>query len=126
MIGTYPVRPAALQEIRTVIRRRGVEATLGPERSDELALAVSEACANSIRHSTSQEIRLEWWKSGNCVVVEVEDDGVFKERLPVPELEDTSGRGIHLMTAFVDEIAIREGTPRSPGTTVRLVICKRR
>lgn len=63
---------------------------------------------------------------GNCVVVEVEDDGVFKERLPVPELEDTSGRGIHLMTAFVDEIAIREGTPRSPGTTVRLVMCKRR
>jgi anti-sigma regulatory factor (Ser/Thr protein kinase) len=126
VIGSYPARPAALQDIRTLIRRRGVEATLGPERAGELALAVSEACANSIRHSASREIRLEWRQSGNCVVVEVEDDGVFKERLPVPELEAASGRGILLMTAFVDEIAIREGTTQSPGTTVRLVKCKRR
>jgi serine/threonine-protein kinase RsbW len=126
VIGTYPARPTALQEIRTLIRRRGVDATLGPVRADELALAVSEACANSIRHSSSQEIRLEWRQSGNCVVVEVEDDGVFRDRLPVPELEATSGRGILLMTAFVDEIAIREGTTQSPGTTVRLVKCKNR
>lgn len=126
MIGTYPARPASLQDIRTVIRRRGVDATLGPVRADELALAVSEACANSIRHSSSREIRLEWRQSGNCVMVEVEDDGVFKDRLPVPELEAASGRGILLMTAFVDEIAIREGTTQSPGTTVRLVKCKRR
>lgn len=126
MIGTYPARPASLQDIRTVIRRRGVDATLGPVRADELALAVSEACANSIRHSSSREIRLEWRQSGNCVTVEVEDDGVFKDRLPVPELEAASGRGILLMTAFVDEIAIREGTTQSPGTTVRLVKCKRR
>jgi anti-sigma regulatory factor (Ser/Thr protein kinase) len=51
---------------------------------------------------------------------------VFRDRLPVPELEATSGRGILLMTAFVDEIAIREGTAQSPGTTVRLVKCKNR
>jgi serine/threonine-protein kinase RsbW len=109
-----------------LIRRRGVDATLGRERTEELALAVSEACANSIRHSSSREIRVEWRQSGNCVVVEIEDDGVFKDRLPVPELEDAGGRGILLITAFVDELAIREGTRESPGTTVRLVKCKRR
>jgi hypothetical protein len=47
----------------------------------------------------------------------------FKDRLPIPELE-YGGRGILLMAAFVDEVAIREGTRNSPGTRVRLVKCK--
>jgi anti-sigma regulatory factor (Ser/Thr protein kinase) len=123
VIRRFPAHPAALGEIRRFVRREAREATLGMERAEELTLAVSEACANSIRHAGTHEIRLDCRREGQCVVVDIEDQGVFKDRFPVPEF-DHGGRGILLMTAFVDELAIREGTRDSPGTRVRLVKCK--
>jgi anti-sigma regulatory factor (Ser/Thr protein kinase) len=123
VIRRFPAHPSALGEIRRFVRAEA-ESTLGEARTEELALAVSEACANVIRHTDGNEIRLMWRLDGECVVMEIEDQGVFRNRMPVPELEP-GGRGILLMTAFVDELAIREGTPGRPGTTVRLVKCKR-
>lgn len=122
---TFPAHPSSLGEIRRLVRAEAGEATLGHDRGEELALAVSEACANIIRHTDTREIRVGWQREGDCLVVEVEDQGVFLDRLPVPELE-AGGRGILLMTAFVDEIAISEGTTDRPGTVVRLVKCRRR
>jgi serine/threonine-protein kinase RsbW len=122
---TFPAHPSSLGEIRRLVRAEASEATLGEERGEELALAVSEACANIIRHTDTREIRVDWQRAGECLVVEVEDQGVFRDQMPVPELEP-GGRGILLMTAFVDEIAISEGTRDRPGTRVRLVKCKRR
>jgi serine/threonine-protein kinase RsbW len=123
VIRRFPAHPAALGEIRRFVHREATDATLGMERAEELTLAVSEACANAIRHTGTQEIRLDCRREGQCVVVDIEDQGVFKDRFPLPEL-DNGGRGILLMTAFVDELAIREGTRDSPGTRVRLVKCK--
>jgi anti-sigma regulatory factor (Ser/Thr protein kinase) len=123
VIRRFPAKPDALGAIRRLVRAEAKEATLGRERAEELALAVSEAAANTIRHTESDEIRLTCEDDGPCVVVEVADDGVFKDRLPVPELEP-GGLGILLMAAFVDELAIREGSPARPGTVVRLVKCK--
>jgi anti-sigma regulatory factor (Ser/Thr protein kinase) len=124
VIRRFPAKPDALGAIRRFVRAKATEATLGLERAEELALAVSEAAANTIRHTESDEIRLTCRADGDSMVVEVVDNGVFKDRLPVPELEP-GGRGILLMTAFVDELAIREGTPARPGTVVRLVKHKR-
>lgn len=123
MIRRFAAHPAALGEIRRFVRREATQATLGTERAEELALAVSEACANAIRHTGTHEIRLACRRDGMCLIVDIEDEGVFNDRLPVPELE-YGGRGILLMAAFVDEVAIREGTRNSPGTRVRLVKCK--
>jgi serine/threonine-protein kinase RsbW len=124
VIRRFPAHPSALGEIRRLVRTEATEATLGLERAEELTLAVSEACANAIRHTDTREIRVGWQRDGDCVVIEVQDQGVFRDHLPVPELEP-GGRGILLMTAFVDELAISEGTPERPGTMVRLVKCKR-
>jgi serine/threonine-protein kinase RsbW len=124
VIRRFPAHPSALGEIRRFVRRQSAEAALGEDRAEELALAVSEACTNAIRHTTTHEIRVLWEREGDCVVIEIEDQGVFQNRMPVPELEP-GGRGILLMTAFVDEVAIREGTPDHPGTRVRLVKCRR-
>jgi anti-sigma regulatory factor (Ser/Thr protein kinase) len=119
----FPSEPSALSEIRRYIRSVGLKARLPWEAAEELTLAVSEAAANAIRHTETPSVRLAVTREGNCVVVEVADEGVFDARLPVPELEGPSGRGILLMTAFVDEVAINEGTTQAPGTTVRLVKC---
>jgi serine/threonine-protein kinase RsbW len=118
MIRRFPAHPSSLGEIRRFVRTTA-ESTLGEARTEELALAVSEACANAIRHTDTNEIQLGWRLDGDCVEIEVSDRGVFRNRFPVPELEP-GGRGILLMTAFVDEIAIQEGTPGRPGTLVRL------
>ena len=122
---SFPAEPAALRDIRRFVRDRALEARLAPDGVDELTLAVSEAATNAIRHTDTQRIRLVVIGEGDCVIVEVEDQGVFDNHLPVPELDGPSGRGILLMMAFVDEVSIREGTPQEPGTIVTLVKCKR-
>jgi anti-sigma regulatory factor (Ser/Thr protein kinase) len=120
----FPADPVSLRDIRTFVRDQALRATLGTELAEELTLAVSEAASNSIRHTQTTSVRLEARLEGECLVVEVEDEGTFDSRMPIPELEGPGGRGILLMTAFADEVAILEGTPQDPGTTVRLVKCK--
>jgi anti-sigma regulatory factor (Ser/Thr protein kinase) len=124
MIQSFPATPSALAAMRRFVLQAAMDSTLGRERAEELALAVSEACANSIRHTETVQLRLAVQQiDRRCVAVEIEDQGVFRRRLPVPEV-DPGGRGILMMTAFVDEIAIEEGTTAEPGTRVRLVKCK--
>ena len=120
----FAADPVSLRDIRTFVRDQALRATLGTESAEELTLAVSEAASNSIRHTQTTSVRLEARLEGECLVVEVEDEGTFDSRMPIPELEGPGGRGILLMTAFADEVAILEGTPQDPGTTVRLVKCK--
>lgn len=123
MIQTFPAAASALVEIRRFVIRAATDSFLGREQAEELALAVSEACSNAIRHTESEELRLAVHMDDGCVAVDVEDQGVFRRGLPVPEV-DPGGRGILMMTAFVDEIAIEEGTAAEPGTRIRLVKCK--
>lgn len=120
---SFRAHPAALYEIRQFVRTCASSSPMGEEDVNNLILAVSEACANSIVHTTSPDIRLSWTLNGQCVHIEVRDQGVFKRRVPMPEVEGRGGHGITLMMALVDEFSIREGSTRSPGTTVRLVKC---
>ena len=123
MIQSFPATPSALAAIRRFVRQAAMGSALGREQAEELALAVSEACTNSIRHTETVELRLAVHMDDGCVVVDIEDQGVFRQSLPVPEV-DPGGRGILMMAAFVDEVAIEEGTAAEPGTRVRLVKCK--
>ncbi len=86
----------------------------------DLVLAVSEASANAILHTNTATVEVTFRMADETVVVQIEDDGVFRRRIPIPEL-DGRGRGIPLMMALVDEVNIREGTPARPGTRVVLV-----
>jgi len=91
---------------------------------EDLTLAVSEACANSIIHTTSPDVRVTWTPIGECVEVQIRDRGVFKRRVFMPEIDGRASHGIPLMMALVDELTIREGTSARPGTLVRLVKCQ--
>jgi anti-sigma regulatory factor (Ser/Thr protein kinase) len=90
----------------------------------ELQLAVTEACANSIVHTQTDEIRVSITPVGSCLEITIEDDGVYRRKIPVPEADGQGHRGLHLMAAMVDEFSLQRGTEGHPGTVVRLVKCK--
>lgn len=121
---TFRAHPSALFEVRKFVRERGGESSLPPQMVDDLILAVSEACANSIIHTTSRDIRVTWLFTGECVEIEVRDHGIFKRQVRMVEVDGRGSHGIPLMMALVDELSIREGTPSKPGTVVRLVKCQ--
>jgi anti-sigma regulatory factor (Ser/Thr protein kinase) len=92
---------------------------------NDLQLAVTEACANAILHSGTEEIRVTIKPTGSCLEITVEDDGVYRRTVPFPELDGQGHRGLHLMAAMVDDFSLRRGTEEHQGTRVTLVKCKR-
>jgi hypothetical protein len=54
------------------------------------------------------------------VTVEVEDDGVFVDRMGVPELDGIGHRGLKIMAAMLDGVALDKGVAGERGTRVRL------
>jgi anti-sigma B factor antagonist len=116
---SFPADRKVLQEIRMFIRSRAGTDSFG-RWADNLALAVSEACANAILHSGTPEIMVTWKPLPDRVEVEVRDEGIFRRALPSDE-EGPSGRGILLMMSAMDQITITCGTDSRPGTVVRMV-----
>jgi anti-sigma regulatory factor (Ser/Thr protein kinase) len=118
---TFPAVPEALVEIRGYVRSLAGEARLPERVTEDLVLAVSEASANAVIHSGSATVRIRWLFGDDRVEVGVVDDGVFRSRVRIPSADRPGGFGIPLMAALSDEVSIVEGTPRRPGTSVRLV-----
>jgi anti-sigma regulatory factor (Ser/Thr protein kinase) len=123
VVRSFRAHPSSLYQVRQFIRQQAETGQLSHEMTDDLLLAVSEACVNAVLHSSSRTVRVAWRYSAGCAEVVVQDEGVFHRRLPMPELDGPSGRGILLMMAVMDEVTIHEGTARSPGTQVRLRKC---
>lgn len=85
----------------------------------DLLIAVSEACANAMRHSASTQLEVLWTPLIDGVAIEVRDEGVFNsEAFPA---SGAGGLGIKVMLGLMDELTICGGREDSPGTVVRLV-----
>ena len=121
LIRSFPAHPSRLSEIRNFVRKQSIQAGMSTDGADDLALAVSEACANSIVHAGGATITVDWRSQGERVEVEIRDEGIFRRRVPMPELDGQGGHGIPLMMALMDEVVVKEGTEQAPGTLVRLV-----
>jgi len=107
-----------LTELRHRVRRTACEAGLG-ERADDVALAVHEAAANSVRHGGGGG-DLRTWVDDGALVFEVSNPGRFDDVLAgriAPKPEDPSGRGMWLMNHVCDLVQVRN-TPA--GAVVRL------
>lgn len=120
----FPTHPAILPKIRTFLRHQAAEAGLGDDATDDVLLAVCEACTNSLQHTLSPHIRLSWRQRADRVEVDVEDEGIFHGRAVVLDAGGAAGgggMGIPLMVALTDEFLIRRGSEDRPGTLVRLV-----
>jgi anti-sigma regulatory factor (Ser/Thr protein kinase) len=120
VIRTFPAHRSVLREVREFIRRQAGEHSLG-DVTDSLVLAVNEACANALVHTNCTKIGVTWRATKDRVEIEVEDDGIFRRRIPIPEVDGRGNRGIPLMMALLDQVSISGGTHSRPGTTVRLV-----
>jgi anti-sigma regulatory factor (Ser/Thr protein kinase) len=121
---SFTAERSVLPDVRRFIADEARRHAFSPMVHD-LQLAVTEACANSILHGGAREIRVTVEPDGSCLEITVEDDGVYRRTLPVPEADGTGHRGLHLMAAMVDDFTLHRGTHRDPGTVVRLVKCKR-
>ena len=123
MVQAFRSHPSVLYHIRRFVRDCARTTELRPDIVSDLLVAVTEAAANSMLHTASRQIRVTWSELEGCVEVDIQDEGVFRREAPMPHL-DGGGHGIPLMMALVDEVTIREGTARKPGTVVRLVKCR--
>jgi anti-sigma regulatory factor (Ser/Thr protein kinase) len=119
----FTAESRVLAEVRRFVATEADRLTFSRFVSD-LQLAVTEACANAILHSGTDEIRVTITSRGSCLEITVEDDGIYRRTLPLPELDGQGHRGLHLMAAMVDDFSLRRGTEDRAGTTVRLVKCK--
>jgi serine/threonine-protein kinase RsbW len=116
----FPATPEALTEVRDFLRRQASAAGLPEAATDDLLLAVSEACTNAVLHSGGDEFDVEWRDGPRAVEVVVRDRGTFRRRVRVTEVEGPGGFGIPLIAALTDRVEISEGTASDPGTRVRM------
>jgi anti-sigma regulatory factor (Ser/Thr protein kinase) len=114
--------PESAPIARAIVRDAAVEHGLGDEATWDLTLATTEAVANAIMHGTACEngngkgilLRVMPCPDGLCV--EVCDCGRFDSELVAPAPDATSGRGIPIIAAVVDQLAI---VPEACQTRVR-------
>jgi serine phosphatase RsbU (regulator of sigma subunit)/anti-sigma regulatory factor (Ser/Thr protein kinase) len=110
--------PAAAEQLATVrhLIRRWVTAKGGTDDDcAAFAIAVTEACANSVEHAYGpgdETIDLRAKLNDGEAIVSVEDHGGWRE-----PRGGNRGRGIPVMEEFMDDVAIDR---RDEGTTVRL------
>ena len=111
-----PATPTQLATARHLIRR-WVEANDGSDDDcAALAIAVSEACANSIEHAyglRDETIELRASLMDGEATVTIRDHGQWRE-----SRGENRGRGIPIMREFMDEVSVE---PSPQGTTVNLI-----
>ena len=114
---------AGLADVRRRVFAAAGAAGVPAERSAELALAVTEAATNSVRHGGGSG-SLSLWEQDGSLVCEVHDAGVVDDplvgrRVPAPDAE--GGRGLWLAHQLGDLVQVRSGAGEdSGGTTVRV------
>jgi anti-sigma regulatory factor (Ser/Thr protein kinase) len=117
----FAAHPSSLSEAREFVRKLGSDSRVPEGITEELALAVTEACSNAVDHADTMLVIVSWRIEDRGVEIQVKDDGIFRQNISFPEFtEKGPGFGIPLMMAMVDEFGISRGTADSPGTVVRL------
>jgi serine/threonine-protein kinase RsbW len=112
--------PVTRQVLDCCLRTLGVEA----DTRADIALALTEACANVIRHAgPGEDYEVTARTADGRCVIEVHDTGNSAARArgnghrPEPTMLSDSGRGLKIMSAVVDDLTLTGN--RATGTTVR-------
>lgn len=120
-----PSRPECVALVRWAIGRLGAQAGLSVREREDLDLAVTEACANAIRHGSPQRERntvcITFLAGPDSVLIEVRDEGAgfdpASKRPPPPGEMRDGGYGLHIMRQVTDELEF----DWQGGTVVRLL-----
>jgi serine/threonine-protein kinase RsbW len=123
---TFPAHARYLVLARLSIAGIAPVARLSEDVLADLKLAVTEACANAVRHAYGEEeegaVRLLLTLDGSSLTIEVADDGGgIGASATVPRSESSlpeAGMGLSIIRAVVDELEIE--SPPGGGTVVRL------
>ncbi len=111
-----------LADIRRFVEEVAGQVTLDMERTFDLKVAVSEACANAVEHAGSQNVPLEVCARVRArrLTFVVTDTGPFRPPSAPRENPQNRGLGLPLMVALMDEVSFT----RAPGggTTVSLSV----
>lgn len=114
--------PSELARARCFSVAAARRAGLDPRRQYNLALATNEAVANAIEHGgPCRDGRIQIWAdhARSALTVGVRDGGEFVLGPPPTEPLSERGRGLMLMSAFVDEVSLQR---ENAHTVVRLTI----
>jgi anti-sigma regulatory factor (Ser/Thr protein kinase) len=117
--GLQPREDAEDTAVRHVVQKRAATVGMAPARRADLALAVTEAANNSVRHGGGRGV-LRIWRDHESLTCEVRDTGRISDplvgrRMPPPT--ESRGRGLWLVHQLSDLAQIRS-TDR--GSTVRI------
>ena len=114
---------AATQTSEVVARHMG----LGQDKSDEIKMALIEACINAIEHSKTEEgqVEINFTIEDNTLVIKVTDQGIgFDENtVKIPKIEQKiksdhkRGWGLQLIKELMDTV---EFESTDEGTTVTM------
>ena len=104
----------SLAAIRAFVEKWALELDLPEEKIFRIKVAVSEACANAIEHSTIQSDLTLWvWNRDGRFTVDLWHAGVFQVKMR--QDQENRGMGLPLMVACADEVsfaALPEGGTR--------------
>lgn len=122
----FPSRAEVLVEVRRMVEQAATRTKLDKESVEDLLTAVDEAAANAIRHGSPTTgpkalLRITCLDTPDWVEVRVRDFGAgfsVPESTAMPAPDAMGGRGLPLMVALADSVAI-ESTAQ--GTTVTLI-----
>jgi len=108
-----------LSRVRALVLKHAKEAGLPDARANDLVLAVSEAAANTLRHTRSSGT-LTIWQDTDEIICEIHDEGVITDplagrRRPPPDA--LGGHGLWLVHQVCDLVELRSD---STGTTIRM------
>jgi serine/threonine-protein kinase RsbW len=112
---------SALAEVRQFTQQVAHAVQLDAERTFDLKVAVSEACANAMEHARGPSSRVDVCAEvmDDRLVIEVADNGTFSGPDSTrTEARDHRGLGLPLMIALMDEVSVRRVPDR--GTVVTL------
>jgi anti-sigma regulatory factor (Ser/Thr protein kinase) len=119
LFGEQDLRPA-----RRAVREIAETLPFDSRQVADITLAVAEACCNGVRHGVlatdAPLVTVTTRRAADYLSIEVSDhgDGFTPSQPRMPEPRSESGRGIALMHALMDNVAI-ESTAR--GTRVRMI-----
>jgi serine/threonine-protein kinase RsbW len=111
-----PAAAASARAARSIVSEAAAEAGLDREATWDLMLATSEAVANAVQHGQACPngcILLMTEPRARGLRVEVWDCGRFASRLEPSPLDATSGRGIPIIAAVVDQLEVQSRNGRT-------------
>ena len=119
-VDEVPFDRTGLAALRPKVFAAADAAGLAAEPSAELALAVTEAATNSVRHGGGSGV-LRVWQQDGALVCEVRDAGLIEDPLAGrrrPPADAEGGRGLWLVHQLADLVQVRSSA--ADGTAVRI------